>query len=300
MSKYVLVDFSKIIEDLGKTYANQKIFGQKFGSFFKLWINDKDDGDEILIVKKGILRNTVLGKFVLIRKPYGYETKMIIDKIDNESGLKEFCDNRILQRKKMERGLIFNKNFFHVISNLRPRFVQITEYLIYVKQKPDSLFTNIRTRLLEYYKEEKVDKMIKSYVGDTIDYIEPSVPLVFPDLKEGDTFSYGLVTEVISEIIQYNGYKEYTVKGSPYSKYLYDYLDEFGQNLINLNNNATPGATPDATVEIDADNEFLIKEPVNPEDIKLKLKENPGGNPKKTRRRKNKKRRSSKQQKSKK
>jgi hypothetical protein len=93
--------------------------------------------------------------------------------------------------------------------------------------------------------------------------------LVFPDLEVGQPFSektrYGTVSEVISEITQYNGYKEYKVGKSVYPKYLYDYLDENGQKLIDLNNNATPG-----------------------------------GNPKKTRRRKNKKRRSSKQRISKK
>jgi hypothetical protein len=277
MTKYVLVDFSKIIEDLGKIYTNTMSFGYIFGSIFKLWINDNDDGDEILIVRKSVFGNTVLGKFVLIRKRNNSETKMIIDKIDNESGLKNFCVNRNLGDKKMERGLIFHKDFFNLIIDLRPPLGQITEYLIYVKQKStflterlDLFFTYIRTKLKEHYKEEeKVNKMIESYVGDTINYIEPSVPLVFPDLEVGQPFSektrYGTVSEVISEITQYNGYKEYKVGKSVYPKYLYDYLDENGQKLIDLNNNATPG-----------------------------------GNPKKTRRRKNKKRRSSKQRISKK
>ena len=104
MTKYVLVDFSKIIEDLGKIYTNTMSFGYIFGSIFKLWINDNDDGDEILIVRKSVFGNTVLGKFVLIRKRNNSETKMIIDKIDNESGLKNFCVNRNLGDKKMERG----------------------------------------------------------------------------------------------------------------------------------------------------------------------------------------------------
>ena len=179
--------------------------------------------------------------------------------------------------KKWNGGLIFHKDFFNLIIDLRPPLGQITEYLIYVKQKStflterlDLFFTYIRTKLKEHYKEEeKVNKMIESYVGDTINYIEPSVPLVFPDLEVGQPFSektrYGTVSEVISEITQYNGYKEYKVGKSVYPKYLYDYLDENGQKLIDLNNNATPG-----------------------------------GNPKKTRRRKNKKRRSSKQRISKK
>ena len=306
MSKYVLVDFSKIIEDLEKIYPIS--FGYNFGPLINRLINDKDDGDEILIATKSLFGNTVLGKFVLIRKRNDYETKMIIDKIDNESGLKNFCD-RILSKKEMKRGLIFHKNFFDLITDLKPSLVQITEYLIYVKQKKpaflterlDSFFTNkIKPHLLKYYKEEeKVKKMITSYVVKTIDYIEPSVKLVFPDVEVDKPFSEK-THEDISEIIQKDGYTEYKVGTLVYHKCLYDYLDENGQKLIDLNNNATPGATPDATVEIDADNEFLIKEPVKTEDITLKLEQKLGGNPKKTRRRKNKKRRSSKQQKSKK
>ena len=278
MQKYILVDFSKILKDLGETYKNkQNNFGYEFGNFFKICIDHNDNGDEILIVKKGILRNTLLGKFVLIRKRNDSETKMIIDKIDDEYGLKKFCVNRIFNYEQMKRGLITDKNFFYLITRLRPQLGQITEYLIYVKQKPDflltkgldNLFKNIKTRLLEFYKEDLVDTMIKSYVGNTIDYIEPSVPLVFPDLKEGQTFSkntqYGRITEVISKITQYDGYKKYNVEGESYPKCLYDYLDENGQNLIDLNNNATLG-----------------------------------GNPRRTRRHKNKKRRSSKQRISKK
>ena len=271
-NKYILVDFSKISENLEKTYKNQALFGFEFGRPFSRWINDNDDGDEILIVTKGIIRNTVLGKFVLIRKRNHSDTKMIIDKIDNESGLKNFCENRISNSKQMKRGLITHQDFYYFIDKLTPQFGEITKYLIYVKQKPpyspteglDNLFKHIKIRLLEFYKDELVvDKMIKSYVGDTIDYIEPSVPLVFPDLKVGQPFSSQY--EPITEIRQYDGYKEYQVKGDFHPKCLYDYLDENGQNLIDLNNNATHG-----------------------------------GKPRRTRRRKNKKRRSSKQQKSKK
>ena len=246
-TKYILVDFSKISENLEKTYKNQALFGFEFGRPFSRWINDNDDGDEILIVTKGIIRNTVLGKFVLIRKRNHSDTKMIIDKIDNESGLKNFCENRISNSKQMKRGLITHQDFYYFIDKLTPQFGEITKYLIYVKQKPpyspteglDNLFKHIKIRLLEFYKDELVvDKMIKSYVGDTIDYIEPSVPLVFPDLKEGQTFSS---RGHITEIIQHDGYKEYMVKGDLHPKCLYDYLDGNGQILIDLNNNATPG-----------------------------------------------------------
>ncbi len=136
MSTYVLVDFSKILKDLKKTYKKQMLYGYDFGPLFSRWINDNDDGDEILIAKQSIFGNTLLGKFVLIRKRNDYpDTKMIIDKIDNESGLKNFCENRIFNSKQIKRGLIIDKNFFHLIDNLKPHIGQITEYLIYVKKK---------------------------------------------------------------------------------------------------------------------------------------------------------------------
>jgi len=364
MQKYILVDFSKILKDLKKTYKNQSMLeGYNFGPLFSRCINDNDDGDEILIVTKGVIKNTVLGKFVLIRKRNGFDTKMIIDKIDDESGLKNFCVNRIFNSNQIKRGFIIDKNFVDLIYNLKPHIGQITEYLIYVKKKPaflltkeldnlfvkkkpaflltkglDDLFQNIKTRLLGFYKDELVDTMIKSYVGNTIDYIEPSVPLVFPDLKEGQTFSkktrYRHETEVISKITQYDGYKEYKVKEYKvkeeekeeekeykvkeeeifYTKCLYDFLDEYGQNLIDLNNNATPGRK---TFKDMFKSIFTKKnnEDLNPEDITLTLEDKtltledktptlkdktPGGKPRRTRRHKNKKRRSSKQQKSKK
>jgi hypothetical protein len=142
-------------------------------------------------------------------------------------------------------------------------------------------FNRIKIQTEEIYKNRLIKCEKNKIIKDgNYKVVDKRIPLIENTLY----YKYNSKDKLVSLLGQYKGTRRYSIHDD--NDLIIFIFEKDGE-----------------TVEIDANNEFLIKEPVKLEDITLEditLEKKPGGNPRRTRRRKNKKRRSSKQQKSKK